>query len=164
MRHLLLTHSDLQDLDREQLLRRFGGSGQPPSETLAAALDLALETVDGAGLDAHPLDVAEILRHLNVDQETLTATLLVPAHLAGRLSAKELEKRFGATIARMTTNVAELVRRRFETPAGRPEQAERLRRMLMAMVDDVRMSPSWCAAASRPRPGGRNRPSACGGC
>ena len=138
MRHLLLTHSDLQDLDREQLLRRFGGSGQPPSETLAAALDLALETVDGAGLDAHPLDVAEILRHLNVDQETLTATLLVPAHLAGRLSAKELEKRFGATIARMTTNVAELVRRRFETPAGRPEQAERLRRMLMAMVDDVR--------------------------
>ncbi|WP_038054771.1 bifunctional (p)ppGpp synthetase/guanosine-3',5'-bis(diphosphate) 3'-pyrophosphohydrolase [Thioalkalivibrio sp. ALJ1] len=141
MRHSLLTNTDLQGLDRDALLRHFAGH-QPledaSGEQLAEALDRALETVETSGLESHPLDVAEILRHLNVDRQTLIATLLVPVYLADALKPAQLEQRFGTAIARLTTNVAALVRRRFETPAGRPEQAERLRRMLMAMVDDVR--------------------------
>ncbi|WP_019583508.1 bifunctional (p)ppGpp synthetase/guanosine-3',5'-bis(diphosphate) 3'-pyrophosphohydrolase [Thioalkalivibrio sp. ALE16] len=141
MRHSLLTNTDLQGLDRDALLRHFAGS-QPLDDStgqqLAEALDLALEAVEAAGLESHPLDVAEILRHLNVDRQTLIATLLVPVYLASRITPARIETDFGAAIARLTTNVAALVRRRFEAPAGRPEQAERLRRMLMAMVDDVR--------------------------
>ncbi len=141
MRHSLLTNTDLQGLDRDALLRHFAGN-QPLDDTtgqqLAEALDLALEAVEAAGLESHPLDVAEILRHLNVDRQTLIATLLVPVYLASRITPARIETDFGAAIARLTTNVAALVRRRFEAPAGRPEQAERLRRMLMAMVDDVR--------------------------
>ncbi|WP_018872643.1 bifunctional (p)ppGpp synthetase/guanosine-3',5'-bis(diphosphate) 3'-pyrophosphohydrolase [Thioalkalivibrio sp. ALJ16] len=141
MRHSLLTNTDLQGLDRDALLRHFAG-GQPldgaAGEQLRDALELALEAVEASGLESHPLDVAETLRHLNVDRQTLVATLLVPAYLADHLDAAAIEGRFGAATARLTTNVAALVRRRFETPAGRPEQAERLRRMLMAMVDDVR--------------------------
>ncbi|MFO7954412.1 MAG: bifunctional (p)ppGpp synthetase/guanosine-3',5'-bis(diphosphate) 3'-pyrophosphohydrolase [Thioalkalivibrio sp.] len=141
MRHSLLTNTDLQGLDRDALLRHFAGNQSQDDATglqLAEALDRALEAVDAAGLESHPLDVAEILRHLNVDRQTLIATLLVPVYLADLLKPADLEQRFGAAIARLTTNVAALVRRRFEAPAGRPEQAERLRRMLMAMVDDVR--------------------------
>ncbi|WP_018880603.1 bifunctional (p)ppGpp synthetase/guanosine-3',5'-bis(diphosphate) 3'-pyrophosphohydrolase [Thioalkalivibrio sp. ALE30] len=141
MRHSLLTNTDLQGLDRDALLRHFAGS-QPLDDStgqqLGEALDLALEAVEAAGLESHPLDVAEILRHLNVDRQTLIATLLVPVYLASRITPARIETDFGAAIARLTTNVAALVRRRFEAPAGRPEQAERLRRMLMAMVDDVR--------------------------
>ncbi|WP_019590291.1 MULTISPECIES: bifunctional (p)ppGpp synthetase/guanosine-3',5'-bis(diphosphate) 3'-pyrophosphohydrolase [unclassified Thioalkalivibrio] len=137
MRHSLLTNTELLGLDRDQLLRRLAG-GDAPDGALASALDRALESVDAAGLEAHALDVAEILRHLNVDRQTLIATLLVPVFLAGHADAKALRRDYGERVAQLTENVSALVRRRFETPAGRPEQAERLRRMLMAMVDDVR--------------------------
>ncbi|MBS3799834.1 MAG: bifunctional (p)ppGpp synthetase/guanosine-3',5'-bis(diphosphate) 3'-pyrophosphohydrolase, partial [Thioalkalivibrio sp.] len=141
MRHSLLTTTDLQGLNRDQLLNRLG-AGDSLADTsgrqLAQALDLALQAADADGLESHPLDVAEILRHLNADRPTLIATLLVPVYLAGHTDSPTLERDFGPAIARLTANVAALVRRRFETPAGRPEQAERLRRMLMAMVDDVR--------------------------
>ncbi len=141
MRHSLLTTTDLQGLNRDQLLNLLG-AGDSLADTsgrqLAQALDLALQAADSDGLESHPLDVAEILRHLNVDRQTLIATLLVPVYLAGQTDSPTLERDFSPAIARLTANVAALVRRRFETPAGRPEQAERLRRMLMAMVDDVR--------------------------
>ncbi|WP_019627231.1 bifunctional (p)ppGpp synthetase/guanosine-3',5'-bis(diphosphate) 3'-pyrophosphohydrolase [Thioalkalivibrio sp. ALJT] len=141
MRHSLLTNTNLQGLDRDALLQHFAGNEALDSaaeEPLRDALGLALAALEASGLESHPLDVAETLRHLNVDRQTLIATLLVPAYLAEHLTPAAIESRFGAATARLTTNVAALVRRRFETPAGRPEQAERLRRMLMAMVDDVR--------------------------
>ncbi len=138
MRHSLLTTTELRSLDRDQLLAHFARRTQGVDDGLADALDQSLAAIDDAGLEAHALDVAEILLHLNADRQTLIATLLVPVYLAGHLSSTALEQRYGATLARLTRNVAELVRRRFEAPAGRPEQAERLRRMLMAMVDDVR--------------------------
>ncbi len=140
MRHSLLTNTELQGLDRDQLVARFAGpNGDAASATaLADALDLALASVDASGLESHPLDVAEVLRHLNVDRQTITAALLVSAYLARQIDERALKERFGDSIARLTVNVAALVSRRFEAPVGRPEQAERLRRMLMAMVDDVR--------------------------
>lgn len=136
MRHSLLTHTHLQTLERDALLEHFSGGRQDVQ--LAAALSHALDSVEHAGLQTHPLDVAEILRQLNVDRQTLIATLLIPAVFAKRLTPEAMQQQFGEVITRLTENVSELVRRRFETPTDRPEQAERLRRMLLAMVDDVR--------------------------
>ncbi len=137
MRHSLLTDRKLQALEREALTRHFSGSDAPDVQ-LSAAITYALDSVDASGLQTHPLDVAEILRQLNVDRQTLIATLLIPAVFAKRLTHEQMAQQFGEVVARLTDNVSELVRRRFEAPTGRPEQAERLRRMLLAMVDDVR--------------------------
>jgi GTP pyrophosphokinase len=137
MRHSLLTDRKLQALEREALTRHFSGSDAPDVQ-LSAAITYALDAVDASGLQTHPLDVAEILRQLNVDRQTLIATLLIPAVFAKRLTHEQMAQQFGEVVARLTDNVSELVRRRFEAPTGRPEQAERLRRMLLAMVDDVR--------------------------
>jgi GTP pyrophosphokinase len=137
MRHSLLTDQKLQGMEREALCRHFAGSDTPDVQ-LAAAISYALDSVDESGLQTHPLDVAEILRSLNVDRQTLIATLLIPAVFAHRLTHEQMTQQFGEVITRLTENVSELVRRRFESPTRRPEQAERLRRMLLAMVDDVR--------------------------
>jgi len=137
MRHSLLTDRKLQALEREALTRHFSGSDDPDVQ-LSAAITYALNSVDASGLQTHPLDVAEILRQLNVDRQTLIATLLIPAVFAKRLTHEQMAQQFGEVVARLTDNVSELVRRRFEAPTDRPEQAERLRRMLLAMVDDVR--------------------------
>ena len=137
MRHSLLTDQTLQGMERAELTRHFAGSDTPDVQ-LSAALAYALDSVDESGLQTHPLDVAEILRGLNVDRQTLIATLLIPAVFAHRLTHDQMTQQFGEVVTRLTENVSELVRRRFEAPTGRPEQAERLRRMLLAMVDDVR--------------------------
>ncbi|AHE98611.1 RelA/SpoT family protein [Thioalkalivibrio paradoxus] len=137
MRHSLLTDQQLQGMERETLVRHFSGS-ETPDVQISAAIRYALDSVDECGLQTHPLDVAEILRRLNVDRQTLIATLLIPAVFARRLTHEQMSQQFGEVVARLTENVSELVRRRFESPTGRPEQAERLRRMLLAMVDDVR--------------------------
>jgi GTP pyrophosphokinase len=137
MRHSQLTETALRGLDAEALTRHFSG-GSLPDPLLQSAIAYALEATEASGLQAHPLDVAEILRRLNVDRQTLMATLLIPALFAQRLSQTEMAQQFGEVIARLVANVGELVRRRFEAPTGQPEQAERLRRMLLAMVDDVR--------------------------
>ena len=137
MRHSLLTDLTLQGMERAELTRHFAGSDAPDVQ-LSAALAYALDAVDESGLQTHPLDVAEILRGLNVDRQTLIATLLIPAVFARRLTPDQMNQQFGDVVTRLTENVSELVRRRFEAPTGRPEQAERLRRMLLAMVDDVR--------------------------
>lgn len=137
MRHSLLTDLTLQGMERAELTRHFAGSDAPDVQ-LSAALAYALDAVDESGLQTHPLDVAEILRGLNVDRQTLIAALLIPAVFARRLTPDQMNQQFGDVVTRLTENVSELVRRRFEAPTGRPEQAERLRRMLLAMVDDVR--------------------------
>ena len=137
MRHSLLTDQKLQGMEREALCRHFSGSEAPDAQ-MVGAIDYALDAVDASGLQTHPLDVAEILRRLNVDRQTLIATLLIPAVFARRLTHEQMSQEFGEVITRLTENVSELVRRRFEIPTRRPEQAERLRRMLLAMVDDVR--------------------------
>jgi len=137
MRHSLLTDQKLQGMERSALARHFAGTDAPDLQ-LTAAITHALDSVDQSGLQTHPLDVAEILRGLNVDRQTLIATLLIPAVFARRLTRDQMSQQFGEVVTRLTENVSELVRRRFEAPTGRPEQAERLRRMLLAMVDDVR--------------------------
>jgi len=137
MRHSLLTDQKLQGMEREALTRHFSGSDTPDVQ-ISAAITYALDSVDESGLQTHPLDVAEILRQLKVDRQTLIATLLIAAVFAKRLTHEQMAQQFGDVVARLTDNVSELVRRRFEAPTGRPEQAERLRRMLLAMVDDVR--------------------------
>ncbi len=90
----------------------------------------------------HVLGVATLLRELKVDAECLVAGLLVP--LAGSHdSVVEIRNRFGPQIAALADGVArmsmiESLSERGSRTDG-PAQLEGLRKMLLAMAQDVRV-------------------------
>ena len=123
-----LLHITDSDQDRAQLTR-----------IISSIHDAKDDTKD----DTNPssLDVVEILRGLQVDQSTLIATLLCDLRIQNSYPLTLIEKEFSPTAANLVKNVQWL--QNFKPPASgevmtEPEQAERLRRMLLAMVDDVR--------------------------
>ncbi len=84
--------------------------------------------------------VFEVLKRLRLDEETLIAALLADRRLVGSVDIAEIDEQFGRSIAELVKNVRYLNDFRIckaETLAD-PEQAERLRRLILAMVDDVR--------------------------
>lgn len=90
----------------------------------------------------HPVATAEILLELEVDAETLQAALLHDT-IEDTIVTKELvEKVFGSDVAYLVDGVTKLTQ--FEYPAKgdiqREEiQAENVRKMFMAMADDLRV-------------------------
>ncbi|MCW8956881.1 MAG: GTP diphosphokinase, partial [Gammaproteobacteria bacterium] len=86
------------------------------------------------------LEVALILHELGVDETTYVVTFLSDPRLRDTPAMVNLEKDFGKNIKHMVDNVLWLndFQLKPEQHSG-PEQAERLRRMLLAMVEDVRV-------------------------
>ncbi len=86
------------------------------------------------------LDVADILRNLQVDQVSLIAAILSDVRLADTYSIETIAEEFSSTIALLVKNMRWLhnFKNLSDNETPEPEQAERLRRMLLAMVDDVR--------------------------
>ena len=92
----------------------------------------------------HALAVAEILDELNLDYETLVAAMLHDVVEDTPTTLGELGDDFGPTIARMVDGVTKMQRigefhqqgRHTQQPA---EQAESLRKLLLAMAEDVRV-------------------------
>ena len=83
------------------------------------------------------LQVALILKELGVDQTTLVVTLLSDHRLR---DDKNIVSEFGNEIKHLVDSVLWLHEFHLDTSKQTaPEQAERLRRMLLAMVDDVRV-------------------------
>jgi GTP diphosphokinase / guanosine-3',5'-bis(diphosphate) 3'-diphosphatase len=92
----------------------------------------------------HPLATASILATMQLDNETIAAALLhdVPEDTARTLA--EVEQEFGPTIARLVDGVTKLGQVRWPTADDVVQQqaevqAESLRKMFLAMVDDVRV-------------------------
>ena len=89
------------------------------------------------------LDVAEILRHLDVDQTTLMAALLCDSRFQQTLTLDVVEKEYGQAVRRLCEDMRNLQRFRdcvenTDPSSSRQEQGEQLRRMLMAMIKDIR--------------------------
>ena len=93
---------------------------------------------------SHPVEVAIILAEVQLDQETLAAALLHDVIEDTDVTVEELTAVFGERIARLVDGVTKLGRIRWTTEeeqASREKerQAESLRKMFLAMVDDVRV-------------------------
>ncbi|MEE9302439.1 MAG: bifunctional (p)ppGpp synthetase/guanosine-3',5'-bis(diphosphate) 3'-pyrophosphohydrolase [Thiotrichaceae bacterium] len=91
----------------------------------------------------YSIEVAVILRSFDVDQTTLLAAILSDRDFLDSLADSTLTEEYGKTIMTLVTSVRWLnTFRNCENGESAkptvPEQAERLRRMLLAMVDDVR--------------------------
>lgn len=126
--------------DRDRLLERFGAASGPDNTALTRALDYALSARGGPDTIPHSIEVAAILKDLGVDETTLVATLLSDRRLRERLSPEEIKEEFGADVADLVVSVHWLntFKECEHETVQTPQQAERLRRMLLAMVKDIR--------------------------
>ncbi|HBS26083.1 MAG TPA: GTP diphosphokinase [Gammaproteobacteria bacterium] len=86
------------------------------------------------------MEVVEILAQVLEDEAALIATLLADRRCQESISVEVVEAEFGSTVAGLLANVRLLNNFRpcHETTLSRPLQAERLRRLVLALVDDVR--------------------------
>jgi guanosine-3',5'-bis(diphosphate) 3'-pyrophosphohydrolase len=86
---------------------------------------------------SHPLEVAHILADMKLDITTLCAALMHDVVEDTRISSARVTERFGPDIARLVEGVTKISRLDLLAPEAR--QAENVRKMLLAMVSDVRV-------------------------
>jgi GTP diphosphokinase / guanosine-3',5'-bis(diphosphate) 3'-diphosphatase len=85
----------------------------------------------------HPLEVAAILADLELDAETIAAALLHDTVEDTNLTADEVKKEFGTEVARLVEGVTKLGRISLRT--DQQQQAENIRKMMVAMAEDLRV-------------------------
>ena len=109
---------------------------------MTTVIELA-ESGDGAAT-ARGQRIADSLATLEADPQIVAAARLFPLIEAGELTARTVEKRLGPDIARLCRELVKLSRFGL-TPGWEPgqqlgvSQADALRKMLLAIVDDVRL-------------------------
>ena len=86
---------------------------------------------------SHPVAVAIILVGLGMDTETLVAALLHDVVEDTATTGESIEKQFGKDVALMVNGVTKLGQVPFST--REEQQAENVRKMLLAMAQDVRV-------------------------
>ncbi len=92
----------------------------------------------------HPIAVAEILARIQLDTETIAGALLHDVVEDTGVSLEAIEETFGPRVARLVDGVSKLgripwTRDDAESASSREkaQQAENLRKMFLAMVDDI---------------------------
>lgn len=132
----------------------------PESEaelTLACEIAQRLESEKGDNLSgwgegytsySAGLEMAEILAELKMDPDTLVASILYRSFRENKLSAKEILENFDSKVASLADGVARMAaisaitNHTNNSVFGQEsdEQGENVRKMLVAMVDDVRVA------------------------
>ena len=115
----------------------------------AAAIEYArAHTGDAAMADGEAaldraLGTATILGGLKLDADSIRSALLLGLPVAGTFDAEEVATQFGADVATLVAGAARMGGIRAATDSGdkeeRAAQAENLRKMLLAMVEDIRV-------------------------
>ena len=85
----------------------------------------------------HPLAVANILAGHRLDAATIATALLHDVAEDTAVGLKEIGRLFGAEVARLVDGVTKLTR--IELQSERTKQAENLRKLVLAMSEDIRV-------------------------
>lgn len=85
----------------------------------------------------HPLGVAIVLAEIGLDTDTIVAALLHDVVEDTDVTLAEIEEKFGSTVARLVDGVTKLSR--LEDLNRQERQAENLRKMFLAMAEDLRV-------------------------
>ena len=86
---------------------------------------------------SHPLEVAHILADMRMDVPTIATALLHDIVEDTSVTPDELRENFGEEIAHLVEGVTKISRLDFSSKEQR--QADNVRKMLLAMVDDLRV-------------------------
>ena len=85
----------------------------------------------------HPIEVSLILAELEMDEDTIISGLLHDVVEDTGITLKEIEDHFGKEVALLVDGVTKLGKIHYESKEER--QAENLRKMLLAMANDIRV-------------------------
>ncbi len=85
----------------------------------------------------HPLAVARILAEMRMDTKSIIAALLHDVIEDTEMAKDRLVKEFGEEVAELVDGVSKLTQVKFESRAE--AQAENFRKMMLAMVQDIRV-------------------------
>jgi GTP pyrophosphokinase len=103
----------------------------------ACAAHQGQHRASGEEFVCHPLNVASILVELGMDSETITAALLHDVVEDTPIELSEISKKFGSEVAALVDGVTKLTKLPFTTKEE--QQAENVRKMLLAMAQDIRV-------------------------
>ncbi len=136
-------------LQSKELLDRVRAYYPEDVERVQHAIDYAIQAHDGQfrvsgdPYIVHPLEVAIILADLQMDVSTVIAGILHDVVEDTGVTLEELSEQFGSTVAQLVDGVTKLLRvkrkSKVDTDDLDDEQAENLRKMILAMVDDIRV-------------------------
>jgi GTP diphosphokinase / guanosine-3',5'-bis(diphosphate) 3'-diphosphatase len=103
----------------------------------AASAHTGQRRLSGEEYVNHPMEVAAILADLELDAETIAAALLHDTVEDTALTAEEVEQEFGPEVARLVEGVTKLGR--ISLRSDQQQQAENIRKMMVAMAEDLRV-------------------------
>src|SRR6202521_4890767 len=112
-------------------------------ELLRRAYDFAAEQhktqtrLSGEPFLSHPVEVAHILADMKLDVTSLCAALLHDVVEDTKIPLETISEHFGVDVARLVEGATKISRLDLLAPEAR--QAENVRKMLLAMVNDVRV-------------------------
>ena len=127
-----------------QLVSKLEGYLPPPEvERIQDAYDFAFEAHQGQRRRSgepyitHPVAVADLLADLRLDPQTLIAAILHDVIEDTPTIKEEINRRFGQEVADLVDGVSKLDQIQFKS--REEAQAESFRKMLLAMVRDIRV-------------------------
>lgn len=149
-------------VDLEAWVDRLHGqlpkSSQSRAELLRAA-QLSYSLIDIHAEDDHNwgedftclrigLEMAEILADLQLDQDAIVAAILYRAVRENKITLVEIQQQFGDTVGKLVKGVLRMAAISYQRNENEDRvlgnqaevQAEKIRKMLVAMVDDVRVA------------------------
>ena len=103
----------------------------------AASAHTGQRRLSGEDYVNHPMEVAAILADLELDAETISAALLHDTVEDTALTAEEVQREFGPEVARLVEGVTKLGR--ISLRSDQQQQAENIRKMMVAMAEDLRV-------------------------
>jgi GTP pyrophosphokinase len=103
----------------------------------AAEAHLGQKRASGEPFITHPIACAQILAELGIDPVAVQAALLHDVPEDTDFALADIEERFGPDVARLVDGVTKLSR--LSTHSHEEHQAENIRKMFLAMAEDVRV-------------------------
>jgi len=127
-----------------ELVERVAGYIENPDETLLnKAYVYAMQKhgeqkrASGDPYFSHPLEVAAILTDLHLDEETIAVALLHDTIEDTDATRREIDEVFGEKIGHLVEGLTKI--KRLDLVSQQAKQAENLRRLLLAISDDIRV-------------------------